>query len=274
MRFFPTTLGGRPSEPLYLRAAVGYDELFAHATRLFIPSLLRAAHLAPGQTVLDVATGTGAAAQAATEIVGRSGSVTAGDISPSMLEAAKSNLKGQPVVLELLDGHNLPYPSKQFDAVICQLGLMFFSDPAQGLSEFFRVLRDGGRTAVSVSSVPERSLFARIGAVIARHVPEKAQKLNRFFSIKDPERLRSLLKGGGFRDVRVESESHTIEFPSFDAYFSGIEKGATLSGQEYVQLAPDVRDVVREEVRRQLTSPPGNGPLVVDMEIHIGSGCR
>ena len=82
------------SEPLYLGAAVGYDELFARATRLFIPSLLRAAHLAPGQNVLDVATGTGAAAQAAAEIVGRSGSVTAGDISPSMLDAARSNLRG------------------------------------------------------------------------------------------------------------------------------------------------------------------------------------
>jgi ubiquinone/menaquinone biosynthesis C-methylase UbiE len=262
------------SEPLYVGAAVGYDELFARATRLFIPSLFRAAHLAPGQSVLDVATGTGAAAQAAAEIVGSSGFVTAGDISPSMLEAARSKLKGLPIVLELLDGHNIPYPSKHFDAVICQLGLMFFSDPARGLSEFFRVLRDGGWTAVSVSSGPERSLFARVGAVIARHVPEKAEKLNRFFSIKDPERLRSLLTGAGFRDVQVESESHIIEFASFDAYFSGIEKGATLSGQEYVQLAPDVRDVVREEVRRELTSPPGNRPLVVDMEIHIGSGCR
>jgi ubiquinone/menaquinone biosynthesis C-methylase UbiE len=262
------------SEPLYLGAAVGYDELFAHATRLFIPTLLRAAHLAPGQMVLDVATGTGAAAQAAADIVGSAGSVTAGDISPSMLHAARSRLKSLPIVLELLDGHNLPYPSKHFDAVTCQLGLMFFSDPAQGLSEFFRVLRDGGWTAVSVSSVPERSLFARVGAVIARHVPEKAEKLDRFFSIKDPERLRSLLAGAGFHDVRVESESHTIEFASFDSYFSGIEKGATLSGQEFVQLAPDIRDSVREEVRRGLTSPSGNGPLVVEMEIHIGSGCR
>ena len=110
--------------------------------------------------------------------------------------------------------------------------------------------------------------------MIARHVPEKAEKLNRFFSIKDTERLRSLLTGAGFHDVRVESESHTVEFASFDAYFSGIEKGATLSGQEYVQLAPDIRDSVREDVRRELTSPSGNGPLVVEMEIHIGSGCR
>ena len=53
------------SDPLYAGAAVGYDELFARATSLFIPSLFRAAHLTPGQNVLDVATGTGVVAQAA-----------------------------------------------------------------------------------------------------------------------------------------------------------------------------------------------------------------
>ena len=58
------------SDPLYAGAAVGYD-LFARATSLFIPSLFRAAHLTPGQHVLDVATGTGIVAQAAAEIVGQ-----------------------------------------------------------------------------------------------------------------------------------------------------------------------------------------------------------
>ena len=133
------------------KAAVGYDESFARATSLFIPSLFRAAHLATGQKVLDVATGTGVVAQAAAEIVGSSGRVTAGDISPSMLEAARRKLKGLPIVLEMFDGHNILHRDKHLDAVICQLGLMFFSDPARGLAEFFRVLRDGGRTAISVS---------------------------------------------------------------------------------------------------------------------------
>ena len=132
------------------KAAVGYDESFARATSLFIPSLFRTAHLATGQKVSDVATGTGVVAQAA-EIVGSSGRVTAGDISPSMLEAARCKLKGLPIVLEMFDGHNILHRDKHFDAVICQLGLMFFSDPARGLAEFFRVLRDGGRTAISVS---------------------------------------------------------------------------------------------------------------------------
>src|SRR5262249_8700695 len=132
------------------------------------------------------------------DVVGASGSVIAGDISPAMLEVARRNLKELSVILKILDGQALPFGDSCFDAVICQLGLMFFTDPARGLSEFYRVLRKGGRVAVSVSTTPERSLFGRVGAVIARHAPESADKLNRFFSIPSPERLRSLICGAGF----------------------------------------------------------------------------
>ena len=169
------------ADPIYAGGAEGYDELFARATQLFIPALLDSAHLASGQTILDVATGTGAAARAAVHVVGPKGSF-AGDISPTMLEAARRNLRGLPVTLEMLDGHALPYPDNSFDAVICQLGLMFFTDPARGLSEFYRVLRKGGWTAVSVTTTPEfMSLLGRaaIGwphAIFARQ-PEKVFRI-------------------------------------------------------------------------------------------------
>jgi hypothetical protein len=151
---------------------------------------------------------------------------------------------------------------------------MFFADPARGLSEFYRVLRRSGWVAVSVSTTPERSLFARIGAIIARHVPDKAEKLNRFFSIPSEERLRSLIAGAGFREVDVKAESRTIGFASFNAYFSGIEKGATLSGQEFVHLARDLQRRIRDEVRQGLGVVDDGQPLVIDMEVLIGSGRR
>ncbi len=87
------------AEPIYAGASEGYDELFERATQLFVPALLRAAHVAAGCGVLDVATGTGAAARAAAEVVGSNGSVIGGDISPTMLEVARRNLKGLPITL-------------------------------------------------------------------------------------------------------------------------------------------------------------------------------
>jgi hypothetical protein len=63
------------AEPIYAGASEGYDELFARATQLFTLALLRAGRIMSGQTVLDVATGTGIAARAAADVVGPSGSV-------------------------------------------------------------------------------------------------------------------------------------------------------------------------------------------------------
>jgi ubiquinone/menaquinone biosynthesis C-methylase UbiE len=262
------------TEPIYAGAAEGYDELFARTTRLFIPALLRAARIVPGQSVLDVATGTGAAARAVVDIVGTSGSVIGGDISPTMFEAARRNLKGLPVRLEVLDGQALPFPDRQFDAVTCQLGLMLFPDPARGLSEFHRVLRPGGCAAVSVTTTPERSLFARIGTVIARHAPDSAGKLNRFFSIPDAARLRSLMTGAGFLEVEAVTERRLIEFASFAAYFSGTEKGAGLAGQEFVRLPADLQQRVRDEVRQELGLTGDDQRVAIDMEVLIGSGRR
>jgi ubiquinone/menaquinone biosynthesis C-methylase UbiE len=257
---------------IYAGASEGYDELFARATRLFIPALLRAARVAPGQAVLDVATGTGAAAGAAADLVGSSGSVVGGDISPTMLEAARRNLEGRPITLELLDGQALPFPDARFDAVICQLGLMFLPDPVRGLSEFRRVLRPEGSAAASVTTTPSRSLFARIGAVIARHAPETAGALNRFFSIPDAARMRSLLVEAGLREIDVQTETRVIAFESFEAYFRGTEAGAGLVGQEYVRLPLQVRQRVRAEMRASLGLDRDDQPVEIEMDVLIGSG--
>src|SRR5687768_6855386 len=111
-------------------SAGGYDRGFGHVSREFIPALLRAARLAPGQRVLDVATGTGIAAD---------------DLFPAMLEKARERLRHLPnVSFALADGQALTLPDESFDAVLCAMGLMLFPDPARGLAEFRRVLRLGG----------------------------------------------------------------------------------------------------------------------------------
>jgi ubiquinone/menaquinone biosynthesis C-methylase UbiE len=136
-------------------AAAGYDRAVGHMTRQLIAPLLRAARLSPGQRVLDIATGTGVAAEAAAEAVGPSGHVVAADIAPAMVERARERLGGAPnVSFAVEDGQSLTFPAESFDAVLCNMGLMYFPNPVRGLSEFRRVLRPGGRAAVSVSDQP------------------------------------------------------------------------------------------------------------------------
>jgi ubiquinone/menaquinone biosynthesis C-methylase UbiE len=254
-------------------AAAGYDRAFARVTTHFVPFLVRAAHIAPGMRVLDIATGTGLAAEAALGVVGPRGHVTAADFSPAMVEKARERLgqsKNASVGVE--DGQALSFADQTFDAVICSLGLMFFPDPQRGLAEFYRVLRPGGRAAVSVNTLPERSYNTRINLAIARHVPSMADAAARLFSLGDEKKLRSLFEAAAFRDVEITTETHRFSLPSFDAYFNPFERGAGSPGQAFVSLSEEARHAVREEVRRDLGDT--GGPIEIEVEYRFGSGRR
>jgi SAM-dependent methyltransferase len=254
-------------------AAAEYDRAYSHVSAHFVPFLLGAARLAPRQRVLDVATGTGIAAEATLAIVGPGGAVVATDISPEMVEKARQRLgRASNVSVAVEDGQALSFPGESFDAVLCSVGLMFFPDPARGLSEFLRVLRPDGRAAVSVMTTPERSYNGRINVAAARHVPSLAAATARSFSLGNVERLRSLFENVGFDDVDIATETHRFILPSFEAYFGPFERGGGSSGQALIALSEEARRSVREEIRRDLGDT--GGPIEIEMEIRIASGRR
>jgi ubiquinone/menaquinone biosynthesis C-methylase UbiE len=254
-------------------AAAEYDRAFAHVTSHFVPFVLRAARLASGHRVLDVATGTGISAAAALDAVGPSGSVLATDISQEMVEKARKRLSQSPnAVVAVEDGQALSFPEASFDAVICSLGLMFFPEPARGLASFHRVLRSGGRAAVSVKVAPERSYNFRINVVIARHKPGLADAVAQLFALGDEARLKSLFSEAGFADFETFTEKNTFVLPSFDAYYSPFERGGASTGQLLTTLSETARQAVREEMRQALNDT--GGPITIDVEHRIASGRR
>jgi ubiquinone/menaquinone biosynthesis C-methylase UbiE len=202
-------------------AAAGYDEQMRRVTRGFTPFLLHAARLAPGHRVLDIATGTGLAAEVALDGLGSSGHLVAADISPAMLAKARERLgRHGNISFAVEDGQSLDFAEASFDSVLCSLGLMFFPDPGRGLAEFRRVLRPGGYAAVSVATTVERSFNGQIIAIIGRHVPTLAEAAERFFSLGNEAKLRSLFERAGFTNVEVTTAALGFLFPSFGAYFS------------------------------------------------------
>jgi SAM-dependent methyltransferase len=113
--------------------------------------LIRAIELAPGQRVLDLASGSGDPALTLARLVGPSGSVIATDLGPAMLEVAEAEAAHEGlhnIEFRVTDAHELPFTDASFDRITCRFGVMYFADPLGALRECARVLRPLGRVAL------------------------------------------------------------------------------------------------------------------------------
>jgi demethylmenaquinone methyltransferase / 2-methoxy-6-polyprenyl-1,4-benzoquinol methylase len=120
-------------------------------------AMVAAVNAAPGERVLDVATGTGMVAQ---ELVRRYGcSVVGLDQSPEMLGAARARLARDSALaarVTLVEGEaeHLPFAEEEFDHLTFTYLLRYVEDPAATLAELARVVRPGGRIAMLEFGVP------------------------------------------------------------------------------------------------------------------------
>jgi demethylmenaquinone methyltransferase / 2-methoxy-6-polyprenyl-1,4-benzoquinol methylase len=117
----------------------------------------RAADLAavgPGDSALDVASGTGDLAIELARRVGPSGTVVGSDFSEGMLDLARA--KSSVVRWEWANALELPYPDDAFDASTVGFGARNFADLDRGLAEMARVVRPGGKVVVLEITVPQK----------------------------------------------------------------------------------------------------------------------
>lgn len=121
-----------------------YDEFTGRFTTVAIPMLLAMAETAPGSRLLDVCCGTGRAAGAAAALGARAEGI---DVAPAMVEAARAAFPA--ATFELGDVEAIPRADDTYDAVIWSFGLMHVGSPEAVLGEIARVLKPGGRVALS-----------------------------------------------------------------------------------------------------------------------------
>jgi ubiquinone/menaquinone biosynthesis C-methylase UbiE len=265
--------GGFHVQPGKAVDASAYERWTGRWSRLFIPDVLAAAAVKPGCRVLDVSTGTGEAAAMALPLVGAEGLVVGADISPAMLTSARARLNEPSFVPVAADGQALPFKDESFDAVVCQLGLQFFPNPARGVAEFRRVLREGASVAICVISTPDRApMWGNLADVLSGFLPELRDVLFLSFSLHDPNRLEAMLISAGFHDVRVERTTREDSFDSFADYWEPIEAGIGSIPQAYLRLAAADRRTVREDVQSRLSRFESNGRLRMSVEMFIASG--
>jgi len=110
--------------------------------------------------VLEVAAGTGVATRAMAATLAQGTSIMATDLNQPMLDRAAAVGAGQTVQWRQADAMQLPFDDAQFDAVVCQFGVMFFPDKAGALAQARRVLAPGGALLFNVWDAIEHNEFA------------------------------------------------------------------------------------------------------------------
>ena len=175
-----------------------------------------ASHLNPVD-VLDIATGT---ADIAMELSKIKGSKIIGlDISEKMLNVGRQKIVDrslqEKITLVSGDAENLNFSKNTFDLISIGFGVRNFQNLKKGLSESFRVLRDGGTLIVLETSVPQNTfikffylLFSRtfiplIGSLFSKD--KKAYKYLQKSAEEFPsgENFSQILKSCGFKDVEI-----------------------------------------------------------------------
>ena len=256
-------------------SASAYDRYLGRWSRLSVPDLLAAAEVVRGHRVLDVATGTGEAAAMSIPIVGDTGFVVGADISLEMVTSAHMRLDAPCFCPVNADGQSLPFRDGTFDAVVCQLGVQFFPDPAAGLSEFRRVARTGAMVAVCVNSTPDRlPMWGHLrDALDGFLTQEQRAVLEMSWSLADRNRLDGLYRTAGFQDIRVEQIRREGTIDGFEDYWAPIEEGIGQIPQVYRALGEADRRWVREEVHARLAQyEAADGRLTMGVEVLIARG--
>ncbi|MET8558082.1 class I SAM-dependent methyltransferase [Streptomyces sp. NPDC004959] len=236
-----------------------YAASFAKLCAYPVGELLDAAGVGEGTRVLDVGTGPGTVAAAA---VARGARVTAVDPEPSMLALAARTAPEAEVRKAMLP--ELPFVEGEFDAVVANFVLNHVGRPRAALGELRRVVRVGGRVAVTVWAKPPAAGQALLGRAIAGggavRPPHLAPGLDPDEDFpRDEAGLGALLAAAGLGDAACG----TLRWDhraSPEEWWSAPAGGVASSGQLVRAQTPAVRAAIKrsfDDFSAAFTEPDG-----------------
>jgi SAM-dependent methyltransferase len=188
------------------------------------------AHIAPGQRVLDVATGIGEPAMTAARLVGPNGAVVAIDQAPQMLAVARERMQAAGIdTVEFIEGdaEAVTLPPDAFDAIVSRWGIMFFRDPVDTLARFRRSLVPGGWFVAAIWGSPDRvPMIALPFSVLSKlgHQPPAPPSGPNPFALADPAKLEQVARDAGFAHVQSEPFTVTFAFASTDEFLEHLRE--------------------------------------------------
>jgi len=232
-------------------------------------NMLEALAPEPGQTILELAAGTGETGFGAAHAIGPAGRLISTDFAPEMVAAARresARLGLTNVEHREMDAERMALEDDSVDGVLCRWGYMLMADPARALAETRRVLRAGGRLSFSVWGAAERNPWASVPArALMEHTGAPAPKPHDpgIFAMADPGRVRALVGHAGFGEPRLQEVGVSWRFADFEGYWryvTDLVGGIAL----VLQGLPDAdREAVRSMVERGVAEFRTDGGLAL-----------
>ncbi len=265
---------------LFDELAAGYDSPALRFFPFCADRLVSYVQPAPGQKVLDVATGTGAVAVAMAQAVGSEGRVHAIDLSEGMMARAEANVGKMAlgnVDFHVMDAERLDFKKEYFHAVVCSFGLFFLPDMEAALRDWVRVTRPGGR--VLFTSFGEQA-FQPLMTRFADQVVEFGGRLPsaehgmRFATerVKSPAHCVTLLQDAGLESVVVDTLQLGYHLASADDWWEVVWNSgfrALLNS-----IPAERREAFRAAHLQAVTELATDQGVWLDVEVRVAMGCK
>ena len=251
--------------------AVGYDHFFGRITSRLADPLLDAAVVRAGTRMLDLATGPGYVASRAGE---RGASVVGVDISGAMVSLAR---RLHPELdLREADVEELPFDDATFDAVVGNFMVLHLGRPERATTEFVRVLRPGGRLALTAWDLPE---YARLLGVILDAVaeagaspPEDLPTGPDFFRFSVDEEFDALLGERGLEERAVTRIAFEHRVTSAAEVWNGLLGGTLRISALILGQPEDTQRRIHDAFIRRVSTYQRGDFLELPVSVKLASG--